>query len=153
MTWQRVKVSPINAGGAAVKWYFGDGTTSNNSTVTHRYQTTGKYQIKLVLTSPLTGCKDSTIVEVQIDPSSIETTERLNAISLYPNPGKQRLFLKSDASIEGSTISIVAMTGQVVYTQVIHQETLLKGIQIQDLSPGIYAITIQGHDSVIWVKE
>ena len=153
MTWQRVKVSPINAGGAAVKWYFGDGTTSNNSTVTHRYQTTGKYQIKLVLTSPLTGCKDSTIVEVQIDPSSIETTERLNAISLYPNPGKQRLFLKSDASIEGATISIVAMTGQVVYTQVIHQETLLKGIQIQDLSPGIYAITIQGHDSVIWVKE
>jgi PKD repeat protein len=154
MTWQQVKVSPINAGGAAVKWYFGDGTTSNNSTVTHRYQNTGKYQIKLVLTSPITGCKDSTIVEVQIDPSSIEKTQITKGVTVYPNPGKQYFFIQSiNERIEGLNLRIMNMTGQVVLEQTMSAEQVNKGVQTQMLPAGIYMISLEGHQSFMWIKE
>lgn len=154
MTWQQVKVSPINAGGAAVKWYFGDGTTSNNSTVTHRYQNTGKYQIKLVLTSPITGCKDSTIVEVQIDPSSIEKAQSIKGLTVYPNPGKQYFFIQSATEhIEGLNLRIMNMTGQVVFEQTMSAEQINKGVQTQSLPAGMYMISLEGHQSFIWIKE
>lgn len=43
---------------ASYTWHFGDGTTSNSSSVSHTYTTNGNYDIKLVVTDE-NGCADS----------------------------------------------------------------------------------------------
>ncbi len=50
------------------EWSFGDGTTSNNSTVSHIYTLAGKYTVQLIVTD-IFGCKDTLIkpLYIQVD--------------------------------------------------------------------------------------
>lgn len=151
LTWQQVRVSPINAGGASIKWYFGDGNTSNNSDVTHRYQNTGTYQIKLVLTSLSTGCKDSTIVTVQIDPSSINGVQYSSGLSVYPNPAGDFLNVHPNETVfEDSKVYIYSISGAMVLCI---ENVSGTPIDISSLEPGIYLIKTGTFKPVLFLKQ
>ena len=45
------------------QWYFGDGDTAKTQNAIHTYNTTGNYDVKLVITD-ITGCQDSISVNV-----------------------------------------------------------------------------------------
>ncbi|MFY0672096.1 MAG: PKD domain-containing protein [Bacteroidia bacterium] len=60
--------SSIGAGTMSFAWSLGDGTTTTNSSVNHKYASAGSYQVKLVATSN-GGCKDSTTTTVNIYPT------------------------------------------------------------------------------------
>ena len=150
LSWQQVKVSPINAGGASIKWHFGDGTTSNNSLVIHRYTNTGTYQIKLILTNTSTGCKDSTTVTVQIDPSSVNSLYVGSKLNLYPNPSQG--ILNFDINTDNSVLyaDIYSVNGVLVSHLPISEDL---NIDISSLSAGIYVVHISGYKPTMFIKE
>ena len=153
LTWQQVRVSPINSSGASLKWYFGDGSSSNNSNVTHRYQNTGKYTIRLVMTSLANGCKDSTLVEVQIDPSSIENQYNQSGLNIYPNPANNQLFVQSDMALEGLNVKVYGISGTLFVQEQLKDDYLETGININNLPAGMYLILIDNHKPQVFVKQ
>ncbi len=52
------------------EWNFGDGNTSNAPSPTHSYLQAGTYPVKLLVTST-NGCKDSSLVNVTVNPSAV----------------------------------------------------------------------------------
>jgi PKD repeat protein len=153
LTWQQVRVSPINSSGASIKWYFGDGTTSNNSNVTHRYANTGKYTIRLVMTSLSNGCKDSTLVEVQVDPSGIETQYNQAGLKLFPNPTQNNLHIESDMDLDGLNFKVYSLTGMLLMQNIFNTELLESGLNLSELPVGLYLLSIQNHKPQVFVKQ
>jgi hypothetical protein len=153
MTWQQVKVSPINAAGCSVNWDFGDGFTSNNNTVIHRYESTGTYNIRLILTSVLTGCKDSTIIPVLIEESGVDDLNLKAGLSVYPNPATGVLYLKSEQVQSGQTIELIDVRGVVQARFVLNDELIENGIVLNDLASGLYIVRVQGYKPVMLMKQ
>lgn len=153
LTWQQVRVTPINSAGSQVFWDFGDGFTSTKYSVTHRYANTGVYKIKLVLTSGLTGCKDSTTVTLEITPSSLRTVQDMPALSLYPNPAGSILFLESDAFDANVQIAIYDVKGAKVKDLRLSTENGSVKIDLTDLSNGIYLIQTEGFKPQLFIKD
>lgn len=153
LTWQQVRVTPINSAGSQVFWDFGDGYTTNKYSVTHRYANTGIYKIKLVLTSGLTGCKDSTTVTVEITPSSLRTLEDLPALSLYPNPASGQLFLESDNFNSSTAIAIFDVKGAKVKDVQVRAENGLIRLDISELAGGIYMMYTEGFKPQLFIKD
>ena len=135
------------------KWYFGDGTTSNNSNVTHRYANTGKYTIRLVMTSLSNGCKDSTLVEVQVDPSGIETQYHEAGLKLFPNPTQNNLHIESDMDLDGLNFKVYSLTGLLLMQNTFNAELLESGLNLSDLPVGLYLLSIQNHKPQVFVKQ
>ncbi len=152
LTFQQVRVSPINSTGSSIFWDFGDGFTSNKFSVTHRYQNTGIYKIKLVLTSLANGCKDSSIVTVEILPSSITSIQNLSSLNLYPNPAGNVLYIESDDIANTSTITIYDAKGMEVKTAVLTAENGVVKMDVEGLPTGVYMIQAQGFKPQLFVK-
>ena len=153
LTWQQVRVAPINAGGSSIKWHFGDGTTSNNSSVTHRYQNTGSYQIRLVLTSPLTKCKDSTSVTVQIDASSLQGVYSESPLHLYPNPVTDRLYVELPEGHLFQMLQIYSIDGALVLHNNLEPGQRKQELDVSALNNGMYMLVIPGFSPNLFVKQ
>jgi hypothetical protein len=153
LTWQQVRLSPINAGSGAVKWHFGDGNTSTISTVTHRYEQVGTYDVKLVVTSIVNGCKDSTTLPVSIETSSLKTINLDRSISIYPNPTNHLLnvsgIINNDIS---NKIKIYKMNGMLVKEFAIDALSDLQVLNLSELSNGMYLIKLDGYKPVLFNK-
>ncbi len=153
MTWQRVKVSPINSAGSTIKWDFGDGTTRTDSIVTHRYQNTGTYPVKLILTSKSTGCKDSTTVNLEIETSSIREN-RLPGAKVYPNPAALVLNVSSGVLGENDpVVTIYSSAGQLVSTGKIKAVAGVLSVPVSALPSGVYLVKVEGFEAITFIKE
>lgn len=148
LSWQQVRVSPINASGCAVKWDFGDGFTSNSNSVTHRYQDTGTYKIKLILTSILNGCKDSTTVTVQIQMSNLFAPELKPGLSVYPNPGSGLFVLEDADRYTGLRLRVSDVRGAVLLNTTAGAEPL----DLRTLPSGVYVLQVDGYKPVLISK-
>ncbi|MBL7837012.1 MAG: T9SS type A sorting domain-containing protein, partial [Bacteroidetes bacterium] len=152
LTWQQVRVTPINSAGSSVFWSFGDGFTSTKYSVTHRYENTGQYDIKLVLTSLSNGCKDSTTVNVDITESSINRLSSLPALNIYPNPNAGQMYINAD-KLEGTyKVDIYDIRGVLVKSVNMESQSGKLSIDVNTLSAGIYTLVIEGYKPVMFVK-
>jgi len=148
LSWQQVKVSPINAGSSAMQWDFGDGFKSFIPNVTHRFKNTGTYRIKLTLTSLLNGCVDSTINVLDILPSNINHTQ-LPIFNIYPNPASNELNVDGLLSIV-NTYYLYDFSGKLIESNLITEDTK---INVESLVSGVYFIQIKGYKTKLFVKE
>jgi hypothetical protein len=154
LTWQQLRVSPINAPNTTIRWDFGDGFTSTANKVTHRYEQPGSYEVKLILTSTITGCKDSTTVTILIETSSVNGLAKLPAASLYPVPASLVLNVKS--SILGSgkqKADIYSSTGALVFSLEAEARDGIMIIPVAALAPGIYILRMEGLAAHVFTKE
>jgi hypothetical protein len=73
----------------------------------------------------------------------------LPALMVYPNPAREKIFIKISAQSSISTLAVVNITGSVV--KWIHASNLtIVSVDILKLSPGLYYIkTMQGQSSLI----
>ncbi|MBC7426294.1 MAG: T9SS type A sorting domain-containing protein, partial [Bacteroidia bacterium] len=135
-----VMVSPINIGSSSVFWDFGDGTTSTNTTVNHRYTQNGSFNIKLILTSLQTGCKDSTIIPVSVDNTGLPSINSFSSIIIYPNPSNGNISVSIQvASTQSTEIQINDLSGKCVYRKKIELSTGKNMLNVETgLSKGLY---------------
>jgi len=78
----------------------------------------------------------------------------LSVVNLYPNPGKDLIYINLNKNINDATITIADMIGRVIKTAHI-KNTYQAQIYTADLQQGIYLITIktgsEQHTSK-WIK-
>ncbi|MDI1232893.1 MAG: T9SS type A sorting domain-containing protein [bacterium] len=153
LTNQSVKVSPINAAGCSILWNFGDGIKNTSNLVTHKYLNPGTYQLKLILTSLLTGCKDSTEYTIVVGPSSIKVLNTLPAISIYPNPTNDVLNFELPLQIGSVSAYIYSMGGVLVISDELLLQNKKASLNVAQLSAGIYILKIEGFRTVLFTKE
>lgn len=145
LTWQQVRVSPINAAGCSIKWDLGDGTTSNLNSVTHRYQNPGTYHIKLILTLMSTGCKDSTTIPVQIEVSSIQAFGTKEGLRVYPNPVTDFMHISLPDEQSELTVDIYSTDGRLVRSVAAESSGQEFKMNSSGLTPGLYLLHVKGY--------
>lgn len=152
LTFQQVKVSPINSAGSKVFWDFDDGFTSTQNTVTHRYDVPDIYNIKLVLTSNLNQCKDSTIIPVSVTESGLAFKSKLPQFSMYPNPASEQLNLVLNENSANANIQIYNLTGALVLeTQA--DEQAKSQINVSGLQAGVYIVKVNNYQASVFIKQ
>lgn len=117
-------------------WDFGDGTTSTMENPIHTYLDNGDYSVCLtaIEETTLSGdfvCEPNIMVNMQENNFREQTT-------LYPNPVKNKLFIKSDSGIEFEVFNIY---GKIVVNKII-SETGEAMLDVSNLAPGYYGIKI-----------
>lgn len=153
LTWQQVRVSPINSTGSSIFWDFGDGFNSTKFSVTHRYQNIGFYNIKLVLTSQANACKDSTTVNVEILESNLKALENLPELNVYPNPNSGWMVLSSDNLTAKTKIEIYDAKGALVKMLVADAQDGNVRIDLSGFGSGVYTLMVDGYKPILFVKQ
>lgn len=131
---------------STVKWTFAGGTpaTSTQRSPTVVYNTSGTYNVKLEVNN--TWGQTVKQYDNMIYVGGVGVGEKENiSISVYPNPAKD--ILNVEASAEMSQISLISMTGQVVYTSKSAGTTTQ--INTNDLAGGVYNLQIAVGEKVI----
>jgi len=95
-------------------WYFGDGTSSTDSTPTHTYSNS--------ITIPLTVmlvvrniCGDDTVYKMI--PTGINDVNDDASIKIYPNPTSDKVFLVGDDAVKLEEVAIYNTIGKMVLHQ------------------------------------
>lgn len=141
LTNNRAQFTPLTTSGSSYAWNFGDGNTSTQTAPQHQYADSGRYAVRLILTSMSTGCKDTTINDVFIP--WIDRTH-VNSIFctptfIYPNPSASQFFLLEGMSaiqtveawdVQGRFIAYLTAEQLASHTYKIEHK----------LSPGLYYI-------------
>ena len=150
---QSVKVSPINAGGCSVLWNFGDGIKSTNAAVTHKYINAGTYQLKLILTSLLNGCKDSTEYTVVVAASGLKVLQTLPVLNVFPNPTQQYLNMALPNSNGSIFANVYSVSGVLVASQNLMVQNQNAQLEVSQLPAGIYILRVEGYRTILFTKQ
>lgn len=124
-------------------WDFGDGNFSTQISPSHVYSSNGIYIV--TLTASNAHCTSSTLDSVIIgNVSLVSEMNSLDNLVLFPNPAKDRIYIRSNDFNAGNTIqfSIVDALGRTIEMQ----EVQLMGSELQipiSFSKGIYLIQIR----------
>ena len=81
----------------------------------------------------LSDCNITPVIEIENNQISF---------SIYPNPSKEKIIVKYDKEILNAHINIISTNGQICYSSSIQRNTTEILLDIQDLSFGIYYISI-----------
>lgn len=136
---------------ASIQWYRNNSPISGADDVTYEVSVAGEYfavaapgecPVSLDF-SPLTTVEINNRCELGL--SKKEKT----AFAMYPNPVKNQLNFTSAAPVEN--LKIYAMTGQTVLEA--HPKTVSGNVDVQDLKPGMYMLSIDGRTVSRIIKE
>jgi len=81
----------------------------------------------------LSDCNITPVIEIENNQISF---------SIYPNPSKEKIIVNYDKEILNAHINIISTNGQICYSSSIQRNTTEILLDIQDLSFGIYYISI-----------
>jgi PKD repeat protein len=134
---------------ATYAWNFGDNATSTDANPTHTYTQSGTYTVTMIATS---ACgSDTATADVTVVVSGVELQANEKYVRAYPNPNNGLFNLTLQlAKTDDININVYNTNGQVVYTQKlgnINNENV--GLDLSNLSPGIYNVNIQGSTTQI----
>lgn len=102
----------------------------------------GETQITMTVTDP-SGNSISCNFDVFVDPSlGINTAEKLNTLSLYPNPTASKFFLEFNNSITIQSIQLFDIRGRIIKTFNQLQHTIDNGLDISEMSNGNYFVKV-----------
>ncbi len=147
-------------------WSWGDSTSTAGATPSHTYASAGNYNVCLSI-ADANGCTDtycdsSTYIYkneaeiIQINcvmelPNGINDADYASAITIYPNPTTETLFITANGVVI-SEVNIYNTTGSVVLNTGV---TGNSAINVSKLAPGIYIAEIKTQHAVImkrWIK-
>lgn len=93
------------------------------------------------------GCENSTTIDFTIDCMlGLDLISADGKMNVYPNPNNGVFTIKSDLN-SGGTLELFNVAGQLVHTQIIDNLSE-KVIEIKDLTPGVYTMTIKAGDQL-----
>ncbi|MEM6963960.1 MAG: PKD domain-containing protein [Bacteroidota bacterium] len=125
-------------------WEFGDGNTSQaDGNISHTYDASGIFTIVLTASNDC-GTVDFS-QEVNITITSLEDLEKVNQISIFPNPVDEVLMIDfGKTKTENLQLEIVNTIGQTVISRQINSPKSVEEINVTSLSKGIYFVKITG---------
>ena len=112
-------------------------TNANN--VTYVISQSGNYT---VIVTDGNGCTSESDPFAAVF-SSIAEEQNQNLIVLVPNPAQEQLTIQGAKFVVDDEITLTDVTGKVLYHTKINQPVSAYQISVQDLTYGIYLITLQ----------
>jgi hypothetical protein len=91
---RKLTCTPLNTDNANFQWNFGDGNTSSEKIGVNTYTNEGQYTVKMLATSTLSGCQDSSIVNITVNHNQQSQFHEITP-SVYPNPVSVGSFIYS----------------------------------------------------------
>jgi hypothetical protein len=155
-------------------WDFGDGSVSTEAYPTHQYAEDGTYIVCLTVSSgqngfiqctstycdsiayynpPVIGGASSVGFWLNVGPDavlSIDQSNELNALNIFPNPTQDRLTISFDMKAqENLSLHVLDLSGKVMSTKAVlnaagHQ---MISLDVSSLAAGTYLLDIQGNSS------
>lgn len=105
----------------------------------------GSTQEYTVYAKDINGCKNSATVLLSVNEcvGISETALNRNKVTVYPNPAKDKLFVKCEADLE-TQVSITDLSGRLVFEQTYHFQKTRNELQITTSSfpKGVYLLRI-----------
>ncbi len=126
-------------------WNFGDGNTSNTTSPTHTYTTSGKYYITLTASN---NCFSETYKD-----SVLIGTANINPIDIHPvvisNTSENKIFIQNTSTAYNYNITILDVNGRRVISDNLFKNTS----KSYELIPGIYLGVFQDRDGIMYKKK
>ncbi|HNW77233.1 MAG TPA: PKD domain-containing protein, partial [Bacteroidales bacterium] len=132
-------------------WDFGDGFYSDDIKLLHFYNEPGTYTVCLKAMDTVTmnydiTCKEVTVFKQQIEPESDWTL-------IYPNPCREKFWLKASDSLGVDRIKIFSSTGQLVWSEKVDL-TVSNPCEISlNLAEAVYHLKGYRDDRVVFRKK
>jgi PKD repeat protein len=141
-----VKFTSTSVNASTYAWNFFEGDIISETNPVHYYNTLGvnskKFDVKLTVTST-GGCIDSLsqvgIITVINTVTGIEDNKEIR-FSYYPNPVKEKLYLRSDQKIK--TVRVFNISGNMIESLTFDSETIM--IDFSSLKSGLYFLEVNG---------
>jgi PKD repeat protein len=156
-----VKFENLSTNYKYLSWKFGDGTGSRtNGDVKHTYLRKGKYRVCLIAIDSLEKCRDTFCMEISIDTTtrrSGSTTNTVNSGSskdewnIYPNPVNTTLTV-SHTMRNAATLVLRDVTGKVVMSVEVNENTSVTNIDVESLTEGMYYLNVHTSDGTVTKK-
>ena len=121
-------------------WNFGDGNTSSQTSPTHAYLLEGTYNVTLTLGNEC----DTVTINQSVDVIKLSINDfYLNAISVYPNPASDLIFidLKGFNTHDGITYKVFDILGNQLYLSQTINDQLVQ-INTSNWASGVYLLNI-----------
>jgi len=125
-------------------WEFGDGNSTSFQNPFYTYSSVGNYTVTLIITND-NGCIDTATKDiVVIQFIGQEELNRLQAISVYPNPASTKIYVELGVPADKSTwLTIENTLGQVVYEgRDFSSSSSIIEVSIESLQSGVYYLNI-----------
>lgn len=138
-------------------WDFGNGQTSTAINPSVLYDTSGIYQVTLVVFDP---CDiDSIIQSVTIIITGIRLGIEQAEILLYPNPSEGAFKLSWDSRLKPSEVVVYDLTLKPVWTRKLYLEDWHQAavhVDLKEFASGMYVVELQsevGVSRIKWIKQ
>ncbi len=123
------------------QWDFGDGGFSNQKNPTHQFPGPGTYNVALTATN---RCGSKTLSSnIIVETSDVTEIDSDFNIQLFPNPNTGQFSISVAAPQNDVTMTLFNLEGQTVWTKRKANIDDTENIDINDLTPGIYLMTLK----------
>ena len=117
------------------------GATTDTLTVSNTTLANNNQLFRCIVTS--LSCSDtSTVALLTVSPIGINDVVEQNPVKVYPNPVSNRIYVQVNASLIGSTFTIIDPMGKAVMTGKLNKEN--STIEMGHLSAGAYMFSLEG---------
>lgn len=127
-------------------WDFGDGDTSTAVNPTHEYTTTDSYLVTLIITGYCGTDTATQMIHAIGTGTGIDNLSLPGNLTIYPNPARQTLFIKTAKDIRVEAYSIMNVLGQKVLSGDLKPG---ESIDIRSLASGSYFIKIKTNNGTV----
>ena len=146
-----VNFTPSNSGVPSYTWIFGDGNTSTLEKPNHTYTSPGSYTVTLIESNG--SCSDTISQTISTLVNGINDLSALGNIKLFPNPAKDQLNLKVNATEQLNDCQLIIhnILGETVITQNISLNAGANSIDmnVASLNSGVYLLTLQNGKNTV----
>jgi len=139
-----VDFTNLSTGAIAYEWYFGDGSTSTQTSPSHTYLINGTYTVCLTSFSSF-GCEDIICTNtLTIQGISMKELNAKPTIILYPNPAKDNVSITFSAEVKTGTVKLINAIGQVILTKEVKNASSVE-INLNAMNKGVYFVQIENN--------
>lgn len=122
------------------KWFFGDGSTSDQQNPTYTYPFSSRWTVRLIVVSP-DGCANTTTADVMVNPLSVNDVQDGNFV-VYPNPTSGLFYVKYDGQVGVDNIKVTDVLGKVIANYQTEIGSDAVAFDLSSQSAGVYFITL-----------
>lgn len=141
-----VNFNNLSQFGNSYYWDFGDGNNSTSINPSNTYLNNGTYTVVLIVTN---SCGSDTISQtINVTSVGVEDIKNME-ISLFPNPAKNYLLIKSNSS-DIISYEIIDVFGKIIKNNFESKSSF--NIKINDIAKGVYFIKLKTENEIIIKK-
>jgi PKD repeat protein len=144
-----VSFNNISLNAENYEWNFGNGKTNTEENPINEYDQNGVYNVTLIAINGF--CTDTIRKEIIIDVSSIDNALS-NAVSVYPNPAKNIVYIKIETGYQIEKIKLFDINGKLILDESINDHVELIPINISELNNGTYMLNINSQNKSAFKK-